>query len=109
LFFLIALKSLDQKQQYVTKSSKLLNSGSLKGSSGFGGRYRGEVSIEGEKLGKVIICISYQFRRKNGSFLQNFTRLHLMIRTFSPTHVWVYNLDGVEIHLKIWQLQGSWN
>ncbi|WP_268952298.1 hypothetical protein [Planktothrix agardhii] len=27
----------------------------------------------------------------------------------SVTPVWVYNLDGVEIHLKIWQLQGSWN
>ncbi|CAC5339793.1 hypothetical protein PLAN_MP30069 [Planktothrix rubescens CCAP 1459/22] len=26
----------------------------------------------------------------------------------SVTHVWVYNRDGVD-HLKIWQLQGSWN
>ncbi|VXD21861.1 hypothetical protein PL9631_980020 [Planktothrix paucivesiculata PCC 9631] len=26
------------------------------------------------------------------------------------THVWVYNLDGVEIiSIKIWQLQESWN
>lgn len=38
--------------------------------------------LEGDKLGKVLICISYQFRRKNQSFLQNFTRLHLMTRTF---------------------------
>jgi hypothetical protein len=38
--------------------------------------------LEGDKLGNVIICISYQLSRKNGSFLQNFTRLHLVTRTF---------------------------
>jgi hypothetical protein len=38
--------------------------------------------LKGDKLGKVIICIAYQFTLKNRSFLQNFTRLHLVTRTF---------------------------
>lgn len=38
--------------------------------------------LKGDKLGNVLICISYLLTLKNRSFLQNFTRLHLVTRTF---------------------------
>lgn len=38
--------------------------------------------LKGNKLGNVIICISYQLRLNKGLFLLNFTRLPLVARTF---------------------------
>ncbi|MGB3208413.1 MAG: hypothetical protein WBB28_25795 [Crinalium sp.] len=38
--------------------------------------------LEGDKLGSVIICISYQLTRHHRSFLKNFTRLHLVAQIF---------------------------